>query len=266
MPKRPPYSAAFLFLLGLFGFFALGFPIFISSCCFGFIRTRAPIRRLVSSRSDFFVMPPRKPKPPKPPRELLPWEIRPSSPMGDRDPQILFAAIGASLTEWERIEASCAEIFAVLVSARGKSTYWTPAIQAYGSIISFKSRCDMLRAAAKSFFHVKKTKKAEFETLFDALIEEANNYSGRRNEIAHGQVTEMYAFLVPGGTKSLGYYLYPSLFNPKKFKLGGFATYTYVSSDIIHYRQEFTKLHLRMEGFRRELTGRKPPTSLGKPA
>ena len=59
-----------------------------------------------------------------------PWDVRPKSEMGDRDPNVLFAAIGQALTEWENVESSLAELFAVFVSARGKSTFWKPAIQA----------------------------------------------------------------------------------------------------------------------------------------
>src|ERR1700694_302193 len=82
-----------------------------------------------------------------------PWDIRPLSPSGDPDSKELFAAIGQALSEWENVESSLAELFAVLVSSRTKSpSLWSPAIQAYGSVIAFKSRCAMLRAAADAYF------------------------------------------------------------------------------------------------------------------
>jgi hypothetical protein len=34
---------------------------------------------------------------------------------GDRDPKVLFSAVGEALTEWENVEAECAELFGVLV-------------------------------------------------------------------------------------------------------------------------------------------------------
>ena len=83
-----------------------------------------------------------------------PWDVRPQPPMGD--PDLLFAAIGQAHTEWENVESSLAELFAVFVSARGRSTFWKPAIQAYGSIISLKSRCDMLRVAGDAYFSTRK--------------------------------------------------------------------------------------------------------------
>ena len=57
--------------------------------------------------------------------------------------------------------------------------------------------------------------------------------------------------------KGGGFYLLPSLFNPKKVKKDSGIAYAYVSTDLLHYKQEFTKLHLRIEGFRRELTPRR---------
>lgn len=181
-----------------------------------------------------------------------PWDVRPTADTGDRDADVLFAAIGQALTEWETVESSLAELFAVFVSARGKSIFWKPAIQAYGSIVSFKSRCEMLRVAAQAFFSTRKKASATQET-FKRLISEASNYSGRRNEIAHGQVSEMKLVYQGGRTRSGGYFLFPSLYNPKKFKKSLGMTYSYASADIYHYRQEFTKLHLRIESFRRAL-------------
>jgi hypothetical protein len=49
------------FFAGLLAFFALAFPIFISSCCFGRIRTSAPIRLFVAFKSSFEELPMTKP-------------------------------------------------------------------------------------------------------------------------------------------------------------------------------------------------------------
>lgn len=193
------------------------------------------------------------------PKPSVPWAVRPKAPRGDDEPKELFAAIGAALTEWEQVESSLAEIFAVLVSAARKSTFWSPAIQAYGTVISVRGRCDMVRVGADAYFNTRKKKRDSFRETLSKLIIEVLEFSNRRNEIAHGQVASILALYDASPPRSLGYYLFPSLYNPKKFKFGGKASYTYMSSDVIHYRQEFTKLHLRLEGFRYELTGRKPP-------
>jgi hypothetical protein len=188
------------------------------------------------------------------------WEIRPIAPRGDIDAKDIFAAVGEALTEWENVESSLAAIFAVLVSARGRSTFWAPAVQAYGSVISFKGRSDMIRMAAVSYFRKRKAKQSLRDRL-QKLLAESLRFSERRNEIAHGQVTMINDYYSKAGLKPRGYYLFPSLYNPKKFKYGGIATFTYMSSDLIHYRQEFTKLHLRLEEFRHELAKRKQSSS-----
>jgi hypothetical protein len=61
-------------------------------------------------------------------------------------------------------------------------------------------------------------------------------------------------FVTKKGTRPqlIGIYLLPSFFNPKKFKKGE-LTYSYVSGDVVHYRQEFTKLALKIGGLREQL-------------
>jgi hypothetical protein len=194
---------------------------------------------------------------PKAAFEPKPWAIRPHAPRGDLEPKELFAAIGQALTEWEHIESSLAEIFAILVSAARKTTFWAPAIQAYGTVISVRGRCDMVRVAADACFNTREKKRAKFEDRLSGLINEVLEFSNRRNEIAHGHVTAILDIWEGAPPRTRGYYLFPSMYNPKKFKFGGKATYTYMSSDVIYYRQEFTKLHLRLENFRFELMQRK---------
>src|ERR1700730_9509767 len=186
---------------------------------------------------------------------IQPWDIRSGATWGDRDPKELFAAIGEALTEWENVEAALASLFAVFVSARKNASFWSPAIQAYGSIASFKSRCDMIRIAADAYFSTRKNI-ADRKKHFKELLDLAGNYSARRNEIAHGKVSEVFWYDERKRAKSHGFYLLPSLFNPRKNKKATGMVYYYVSGDLIHYRQEFTKLYLRLEGFRRALKTR----------
>jgi hypothetical protein len=184
-----------------------------------------------------------------------PWEVRPQAEFGDRDPNDLFVAIGKALTEWENVEWSLAELFAVVVSARSKSVFWQPAVQAYGSIVSFNGRCEMLRVAGEAYFSTRK-QRAHRADDFKKLVNEAGHYAGRRNEIAHGKVSEVYWYDSRKNAKSHGFYLIPALFNPKKVKKSTGMAYGYVSTDLLHYKQEFTKLHLRIAGFRHGMTNR----------
>jgi hypothetical protein len=118
-------------------------------------------------------------------------------------------------------------------------------------------RINMLKAAAEAYFRTRKRKRAQFETQFSNLLKESLHYSNRRNEIAHGRVSLIYTRKRGKPNKQLGYYLLPSFFNPKKFNLEQIVTHEYVSSDLIHYRQEFTKLRFRLDHFRDHLFNQK---------
>ena len=113
-----------------------------------------------------------------------PWDIPPRRNHGDFNARDLFAAIGEALTEWEQVEAACARLFAVLVSVSRKSTYHAPAIRAYGTVISYPGRCEMLKAAAEAYFLRRKSKRDAWENKLNSLVNESVNFSARRNEIA----------------------------------------------------------------------------------
>jgi hypothetical protein len=108
---------------------------------------------------------------------------------------------------------------------------------------------EMLRLAAEAYFKTRDAQRTKYQTRFAGLLGEYIQYSNRRNEIAHGCVKNMFVterktakgHRIP----ALGFYLLPSFYNPKKYKNEAF-TYVYTSSDLIHYRQEFTKLSLRI--------------------
>ena len=185
-----------------------------------------------------------------------PWDIRDPSPRGDAQENDIFVAVGSALTEWENVEVECAKLFAVLVSTSLKRTYLAPAVRAYGAIISVRSKGEMLRLAAESYFERRRAKQASFRDTFNERLKEYREFSNRRNDIAHGCLKSV--FVTEQTTKkgrrrgAIGFYLLPSFYNPKKFKEEKFS-YQYTSSDIIYYRQEFTKLQLRIESLRERM-------------
>jgi hypothetical protein len=189
-----------------------------------------------------------------------PWDVVDFSPRGDINESAIFDAVGRALTEWETLEVECAKLFAVFVSANLKSSYHAPAVKAYGCITSSDQRFKMLQEASQSYFARRPAKRASFQKQSDGLIAEYKEYMPRRNEIAHGMVQRVFITgkVTKKGSRrgTIGMYLLPSFYNPKKFKDEKFR-YQYVSGDIIHYKQEFTKLCWRIEGLREKLA----PTS-----
>jgi hypothetical protein len=197
----------------------------------------------------------------KPPKPKEPWEIREPSPRGDPNPNLLFESIGRALTEWETVEGACAELFALFVLAPKRKPLHAPAVRAYGAVVSYQGRCAMIRAASDAYFQTRKDKKSAFQAKLKELIDRCLDYSNRRNEIAHGRVCVLYGYPVrkdTGKGKEIGYYLFPSFFNPKKYGLDMEVTYRYTSSDVIHYQQEFTKLFFRLHALRSQLNRHAP--------
>jgi hypothetical protein len=186
-----------------------------------------------------------------------PWDVKPCAPHGDAEPKIIFTCVGEVLTEWSNVETSCAEIFGIFVSAPKRDRLQAPAVRAYGSVSSFSQQCQLLQEAGAVYFHKHKSK-SHLSSRLDKFITECKNYVGRRNEIAHGHVVNVFQskYKTGKGMKSIGYYLLPTFYNPKKYKIEQGVTYQYVSGDTIHYRQEFTKLYLRVAAYRDDLAAR----------
>jgi hypothetical protein len=118
-----------------------------------------------------------------------PWDIRPPAEKGDSDDRLIFYAVGRALTEWEQVENTCAQLFAIFVSATYRQAYQAPAVRAYGCIVGVKSRSAMLREAGRAYFARHKAK-AQYEKQVGDLIKEYIAFSDRRNEIAHAVVSK----------------------------------------------------------------------------
>ena len=76
-------------------------------------------------------------------------------------------------------------LFATLVGSRSYA-----AIRAYGSVIAFRGRSEMVKAAASAYFHENPNRLSQ-KRLSD-LLNLAGRYSARRNEIAHGLLTNTH--------------------------------------------------------------------------
>jgi hypothetical protein len=171
-----------------------------------------------------------------------PWDIPKPEPLGSRDPDSVYRAVGQALTEWEGVETACARIFAFLVGAPREWHEIAPAVRAFGVVISFPTRCDMITTAGKAFFHLH-TEVTPYEKHISDALSEAREFSNRRNEIAHGVVREV----VNQQRESEGYYLVPSFYNPKKLPVSMVPAFYYTESNIIYFRQWFTRIGLKLE-------------------
>lgn len=180
--------------------------------------------------------------------------------MGDPDERAVFDAVGRALTEWETLEVECAKMFAIFVSASQKRSYHAPAVRAYGTITSADTRFKMLQFASESYFERRPAKQTSFQADWNKMLGEYKQYKDRRQRDRPRPSAKGFCYgkEKPKRVTATGDRNLPdaSFFNPKKFKGGKFA-YLYVSGDIIHYKQEFTKLAWRIGALREKLA----PTS-----
>jgi hypothetical protein len=130
-------------------------PSFIPSCGFGFMRTRAPIKRFLLSICEFFVM-------------------AESSSASEKIRQIYFA-IGIATTQWQGVEHALTQLF-VILSGDGHGV----ASAAFNSVLGFRNKLDMVRAAAAA--RLNNTDLME-ECL--RLCKRLQKKSQKRNDIVH---------------------------------------------------------------------------------
>jgi hypothetical protein len=71
---------------------------------------------------------PKKQRPPPTPKQPHLWDQPPPPKTGDAKDEITFAAVGRSLSAWERLEAALSQVFAGFLGARGNNL---PAMRAY---------------------------------------------------------------------------------------------------------------------------------------
>lgn len=181
-----------------------------------------------------------EPKRKKPP-EIKPWDIPPLPNEGDEKDATTFEAAGRALSAWEAFELELSRTFGALIGAnRGL----LPAIRAYGSVLTFRGRVDMVKAAAEVFFLVHQNE-AKLKTELRELLKLAMLYSPRRNEIAHGIVLRYAQFLF---ADSRGYCLGPAAYATSKQELSALAEgqiiqhsprYCYTASEINAFRDRF---------------------------
>jgi len=130
-----------------------------------------------------------------------------------------------------------------------------PAIRAYGSVISFNGRAEMLAAAAVGYFYKKKTPLPEIEKRVLGLLNECRNFSGRRNDIAHGRVEciiddEEYAWW-KGNCPC--YLFLPGLLSTKKYSLSQEPLYVYTTIEMAHFTQHFEALADKLHDLWRDI-------------
>ncbi len=175
-----------------------------------------------------------------------PWDITPWPETGDNNPDTIYVAVGKALTYWEFVEQAVAQLFAFVSSSTSKLDTTMPSIRAYGSVNGSTQRIEMVREAAKAWFH--HLPECPIENDCWELLNECRGWAARRNDIAHGKVDCLV------DTYPHGWHLFPGLFNTKKRPLKDKAAYRYTAANIDYYASGFLDLHNRIVEYLGALT------------
>lgn len=174
-----------------------------------------------------------------------PWDIQDVTRTNATAEEV-YLSVGRALSEWEGMEHHFAWIFGFYCGGREPFA----ARRAYGSVISFSGRSEMLRRASEAYFHSRPGH--QMQDRFDKILDRAGKFSPRRNEIAHGVVTAIYE-----GTNVTAvnfwtdqrYLLLPTEYATNKNVLRPFKgrpetepRYVYSSVEIDGYGKEFTAM------------------------
>lgn len=120
---------------------------------------------------------------------INPWDVR-EFEEAEKDPNTIYLSVGKALSAWERVEQQLSYLFAYFCVGTGSGEESFPAKRAFGSVVTFRGRTDMLHAAAEAYFIP--FPNHEMNRRFFDLLNLARKFSPRRNEIAHGYVTSVY--------------------------------------------------------------------------
>lgn len=191
----------------------------------------------------------KKARPPPTPPQLKPWDMPPLPTCGDQYREDTFIGVGRALSQWEHFEGEIGLIYGILVNALDETS---PAMRAYGSVSTFSVRQDMILAASKAYFF---TREPSYEEDIKSLLDDARQFSTRRNEIAHGIVQPYFI----KGSRRAGYALGPSKYATRKQRLSHLydfdiydamvsSMYAYTSSLLLEFTDHFGVLTARAMG------------------
>ena len=151
--------------------------------------------------------------------------------------------MGKALNVWEHMESHLGKVFSFLC---GGDVLNEGAVRAYGLVVSSTTRIEMLREAYTCFPNKDLITAYEFPRLLNTI----GKFGARRNEIAHGMVTQYTENQQPQG-----HFLVPARYNSRK-NLGWLerrereayegawvlGNYAYNSNQIDYYRSHFEQL------------------------
>jgi hypothetical protein len=188
------------------------------------------------------------------------WDI-PYSPkfkVGDASESKIYEAVGRALSKWEGLVADLTFIFAVLTS-QDEPWHYNPAVRAFGAVQAAAPKSEMVQQAAEALFHNFEMQLNvdcdEYRAGLRLLLREYNGWSARRNDVAHGYVTEsrMPDYSKDDTPITSTYLLWPSHSASRKWPVGWEPVYQYRADEIEKFGVGFDELAERVQSFGKRL-------------
>ncbi len=188
------------------------------------------------------------------------WDI-PYSPkfkVGDDIEKVIYEAVGRVLSKWEGLVADLTSVFAVLTS-QDEPWHYNPAVRAFGAVQGAAAKAEMvLQAAEALFFNFERQLNIDcdkYRADLKLMLREYNGWGDRRNDVAHGYVTERR---MPDYTKentpiTSTYLLCPSHSASRKWPMDWEPAYQYRADEIEKFGAGFDDLAERVRSFAKQL-------------
>jgi hypothetical protein len=162
---------------------------------------------------------------------LSPSEVPPMPPQGDPSPWETYKMVGRSLTEWEQVEYTLSRLYSILVDKPDDRD----AMREYGTPTIFRERSVQLESKANTFFVPHPNQ--DLEGRLQCLLRRIRGYADRRNEVAHGVVSEI--LYSDNSLPSYGYALIPAPYQNKKLDDTHLPMYAYTSKELQRFTDAF---------------------------
>jgi hypothetical protein len=180
-----------------------------------------------------------------------PWDMPKTEPKGDAGAVALYHGIGVVLSEFEALQTKLTWLFCALVESDSVALK-----RAYGTLESVPHKTTMARYAAEMTLATH----ADLLARTKSVLTEIENFSQRRNDIAHAIVMWYMIDDVP-----LGFYLAPGVHVSKKTALfpgeqNEWADYMLTATQVLNFGTEFRRVGNLAEALATEIqSALKPP-------
>ena len=128
------------------------------------------------------------------------WDRPPNSAIPlrsiDRKPEPIFKALGRAVSNWEGVQAAVTEVYFSILDHQGEEL-GQKALDEFGRILRVPNRAKAIRDRTDKFFEnakdVEEGFEATFRTTLKSLLKAYEGWTQRRNDLAHGYITEWQA-------------------------------------------------------------------------